>query len=94
MSYLVGGVNLNGEVLMGVDKLDEQRKLIAKALIVGLADQTSLLALDNVVEVLALADGLATGNARDLPALGAPNQLFGERREFVIIHLQFMIYTY
>ena len=39
----VVGVNLYGEVLMSVDELDEQRKLVAEALIVLLPHQGALL---------------------------------------------------
>ena len=71
--YLVSRMHLDGEVTFGIDKLDEQRKLIAEAAIVGFAHQTGFLLLDNVVEVLSLTDGLTAWNTGNLPDLSTPN---------------------
>ena len=74
MGYLVGGVNLYGEILTGINELDEQGELIAKALVVFLADELLFLFPYQLVEALALVrsrrhDGLVVFHAGDLPTL-------------------------
>ena len=50
VGYLVVGMHLNGEILLGVDKLDEQREAMAEALIVVTPHQPLLIAVDEVGE--------------------------------------------
>ena len=50
MGYLVVGMHLDGEILLGVDKLDEQREAMAEALIVVTPHQPLLVAVDEVGE--------------------------------------------
>ena len=50
MGYLVVGVHLDGEVLLGVDELDEQGEAVAEALIVAPSHQPLLVAVDEVGE--------------------------------------------
>ena len=74
LGYLVGRMNLYREVLTCIDKLDEQRELIAEALVVLLTYEFLLLFSNNLVELLAseLAIGyysLIAWHARNLPAL-------------------------
>ena len=64
---LIIGVYLDAEVLTGIDELDEQWELIAKALIVLLSDEQSFLLTHQLVEALAFIravgdDGLAAAN--------------------------------
>ena len=60
MGSLVVGMHLNGQVLARVDKLDEQRKPVAEALVVFLTHQLLLHLSQHLIEGLALA--LAIGN--------------------------------
>ncbi len=74
MCYLVGGMHLNGQVVACIDELDEQRELVAKALVVGLAHQSLLLLCNEVVKVATCIgsttdNGLITGHATDFPTL-------------------------
>jgi len=57
-SNLVIRVNLYAQVLTGINKLDQQGKLITKPLIVGLTDQPSLLFPDQLVQPLSVAQCL------------------------------------
>ena len=54
MSCLVVRMYLNAEILTGVDKLDEQGKLIAKVLVVVLTNKFLLLFTNQLVKALAL----------------------------------------
>ena len=74
MCYFVGGMHLNGQVVAGVDELDEQRELIAEALVVGFAHQSLFLLCNEVVKVATCIrattdNGLITGHATDFPTL-------------------------
>ena len=71
---LVGGVHLYGEVVACIDELDEQRELVAEALVVGFAHQRFLLLGDEFVETTACIgpfadDGFVALHAADFPAL-------------------------
>ena len=67
-------MHLNGQVVAGIDELDEQRELVAKALVVGLAHQSLLLLCHEVVKVATCVrattdNGLITVHATDFPTL-------------------------
>ena len=73
LGNLVGRMNLNREVLTCIDKLDEQRELIAEALVVLLTHEFLFLFGNNLIELLAgeLAIGyysFIAGHSRNLPA--------------------------
>ena len=84
------GVHLYAQVLVRVDELDEQRKLVAEALVVFFPDQVGLQFGHQLVERLALVlarsdDGLVILDAGNLPAFAdlflSGIQLF-ERNDF------------
>ena len=89
VGYLVGRVYLDGQVLMGVDKLDQQGELIAKALVVGFAYEGCLLFGNQGVEGLGGGTtqywGFIVFDTRNLPALCTPDERFQQRLEFVIV---------
>ena len=83
MGYFVVGVYLDAQVLMGVDELDEQRKLAAEALVVRLSHERWAQCGHYFVERLAVEgtsadDGLAAGHARQFPALADALRGIGE----------------
>ena len=64
LGYLVVGVYLDAQVLVGIDKLDEQRKLVAEALVVRRPQQSSLLLEHQLVQRQStVGSGLAALNA-------------------------------
>lgn len=72
-TFAAGGMHLDREVLPSVDKLDKQRELVAKALIVLLSHETSAKLMNELIERLSVVgpaanNGLATFDARDFPA--------------------------
>ena len=71
---LVVGVYLDGEVFLGIDKLDKQGELVTEALVVLLTHKSPFEFTDECVEALTLVlavgdEGFATFNTRDLPTL-------------------------
>ena len=54
VSYLVRRMYLNRQILTGIDEFDQQRELIAKALVVLLAYQEFLLSYDKLIQAHAL----------------------------------------
>ena len=73
------GMHLNGEVLAGVDELDEQRELIAELLIDAVSDEKAFVLIDELGEVqteVHISDDAAfdgyrfmSGDRTDLPGL-------------------------
>ena len=77
---LIGGMHLNGEVVTGINELDEQRELIAKALVVGTADELFFQFGHEVVELSPCIgtfadDSLIAWHATDFPTLAYLAQL-------------------
>ena len=69
---LVGGMHLNGKILTRIDKLDEQRELVAETLVVVLAHEFALHLGYNLVEFLACKlavcnDSFIVFHARNFP---------------------------
>ena len=80
MGNLVGGVYLYGQILTCIDKLDEQRELIAEALVVGLAHELFLQFGNGFVEAFSFQrtffhDRLIILHSRDFPAFSHVLQL-------------------
>ena len=68
MGYLVVGVYLYREVLLGIDELDEQRELVAEAFVILLSYEQAFLFTHQLVEALAFLrtvgdDGLVAVDA-------------------------------
>ena len=89
--YLVAGMHLDGEVALGIDKLDEQRKLVAEAAVVVPAHELVFQLFHQFVQVPAFVgsfghNGLTALHAGDFPTLAhlflVGVQLF-ERNDFV-----------
>ena len=74
LGNLIVRMHLDRKVGVGIDKLDEQRELIAKTLVVFGSKETVLQLGNNLIEFLALHfaisyDALVARNSRNFPAL-------------------------
>ena len=79
LGHLVVGVYLYGEIPLGIDNLGEQRQLVVVSLSNGLTYKGDGLTGDDLVESAAFPgaighNGFGTGNGRDRPVLGTPDQ--------------------
>lgn len=73
LCHLIVGVNLDREILAGIDELDEQGELITKPLVVLLADKLTFQFADELVKAFALMwtignDRLLVFDTREFPA--------------------------
>ena len=59
MGNLIGGMHLYTQILTGIDELDKQRKLIAKAFIIVLSHELALISAHDIIERLACKIALA-----------------------------------
>ena len=74
---LIGGMYLNGQILAGINKFDEQRELITETTVVFFTDEMSFQFSHQLVEALALVLAVADNrfmvfHTGDFPAFASP----------------------
>ena len=83
---LVAGVNLHGEVVVGIDELDEEREALAEAIQHAAANKAGAMRADQFVEGCARFgaarhDGAPAFDIGELPALADLTRISGQAFE-------------